>query len=262
VPELLFAERLLQNYGITAPEEIDLEAIAYDQGAFVKYRALDGCEARIIGIGNSAIITIDPNALLERQRFSLAHEIAHWLNDRGTLAYDCKKSDIGPQKTHGGSRESAANRFAGQLLMPDYLFCPLCAKKPLDFLTARELGKRFRTSLTATAIKLVNVGNSPGIVVCHKNERLAWSIAGPDVPKCLQRLWPTLDHDTQAYELHSGELSNENTRPRRIGSESWIDHECANDYNIIEHSIKVALNTVVTLLWWEDESQIRDFDEY
>ena len=43
------AEQLLQELGITEPEEIDLEAIAYYVGATIKRRPLDGCEARIVG---------------------------------------------------------------------------------------------------------------------------------------------------------------------------------------------------------------------
>ena len=42
------AERLLQELGVTEPGEIDLEAIAYHVNARVRYRPLDGCEARIV----------------------------------------------------------------------------------------------------------------------------------------------------------------------------------------------------------------------
>jgi hypothetical protein len=55
---LMPAERLLKELGITEPEEIDLEAIAFHVGARVRYRKLDGCEARIIGRGDAAVITI------------------------------------------------------------------------------------------------------------------------------------------------------------------------------------------------------------
>jgi len=52
------AERLLQELGITEPKEIDLEATAFHLGARVRYRRLEGCEARIIGRNDAAIITI------------------------------------------------------------------------------------------------------------------------------------------------------------------------------------------------------------
>ncbi|MDX8350033.1 hypothetical protein SLH49_18745 [Cognatiyoonia sp. IB215446] len=41
------AERLLKSLGVTEPKEIDLEAIAFDQGAEVRYCNLHGCEADI-----------------------------------------------------------------------------------------------------------------------------------------------------------------------------------------------------------------------
>jgi hypothetical protein len=52
------AERVLQELGISEPTEIDLEAIAFHLGARVRFRRLEGCEARIIGCNDTAIITI------------------------------------------------------------------------------------------------------------------------------------------------------------------------------------------------------------
>ena len=77
------AERLLQDLGISEPQEIDLEAIAFHLGARVRFRKLEGCEARIIGCNDAAIITIDHGCSLTRKRFSLAHEIGHWTHHRG-----------------------------------------------------------------------------------------------------------------------------------------------------------------------------------
>jgi hypothetical protein len=41
---------------VTEPGEIDLEAIAWIRGVRVKFQPLDGCEARIVGVGDSAIL--------------------------------------------------------------------------------------------------------------------------------------------------------------------------------------------------------------
>ena len=86
------AERLLRLYGIVAPGQIDLEVIAFDQGVSVKRRPLTGCEARILGRGDRAIITVDNRQSKTRQRFSTAHELGHWHHHRGkTLA--CRSTD-------------------------------------------------------------------------------------------------------------------------------------------------------------------------
>jgi hypothetical protein len=58
VTAMTVPERLLQDLGVTDPDEIDLEAIAWTMGAEVRYRPLDGCEARILGRDDEAIITV------------------------------------------------------------------------------------------------------------------------------------------------------------------------------------------------------------
>ena len=79
------AEELLQDLGVTEPDEIDLEAIAFYAGARVRYRALDGCEARIVGTNDQAIISVGLHSPRRRQRFSIAHELGHWHHHRGPL---------------------------------------------------------------------------------------------------------------------------------------------------------------------------------
>src|SRR5258708_346293 len=113
-------ERLLKSLGIDRPEDIDLEAVAWSLGAKVKYRPLKSCEARICGYENKAIISVDNRKIPQRQRFSVAHEIGHWIYHRGQLLI-CRASDIG---SFGGFRKGAtspefvADQFASELILP------------------------------------------------------------------------------------------------------------------------------------------------
>ena len=118
------AQEILQKYGVTSPDEIDLEAIAYCENARVRYQNIEGSEARLMGIGNRAIITIDSKSDHNRQRFSLAHELGHWIGDRGTVGKLCKREVIGPNQSNNKINwtEVAANKFASELLMPMFLF--------------------------------------------------------------------------------------------------------------------------------------------
>lgn len=43
------AEALISELGISAPDEIDIEAIAIDSGVEVQYARLNGCEASLVG---------------------------------------------------------------------------------------------------------------------------------------------------------------------------------------------------------------------
>ena len=110
------AEQLLQELGVTEPDEIDLEAIAFHAGARVRYRPLDGCEARIIGRGNAAIITVNAKSPYRRRRFSIAHELGHWHHHRGQSLV-CRVEEYRPH--HALSSERVADAYAADLLMPN-----------------------------------------------------------------------------------------------------------------------------------------------
>jgi hypothetical protein len=99
------AEALLQELGITEPEEIDLEAIAFHVGARVRIRALCGCEAYIVGCGGQALITVNQDSSARRKRFSIAHELGHWRFHRGKTLV-CRVNEYRPRD--GSSPEKVA----------------------------------------------------------------------------------------------------------------------------------------------------------
>jgi Zn-dependent peptidase ImmA (M78 family) len=88
------AERLLMGLGITRPEEIDLDAIAWHLDAAVKYRHMDTADATIVGTPKRAVIAVNSSTNPARQRFSLAHELGHWHYHRGQVLF-CGPADIG-----------------------------------------------------------------------------------------------------------------------------------------------------------------------
>jgi len=51
--------QILADLGIQEPADIDIEAIAEDCAATIRYQPLSGCAARIMGYKDRAIITID-----------------------------------------------------------------------------------------------------------------------------------------------------------------------------------------------------------
>ena len=102
------AERLLQDLGVTEPGEIDLEAIAYHLNATVQYRPLDGCEARIVGHGHRAIITVNARSSPRRNRFSIAHELGHWHHHKGKRLV-CRADDYHPRDETSPERAAVGN---------------------------------------------------------------------------------------------------------------------------------------------------------
>lgn len=144
------AEALLQELGITEPEEIDLETIAYHVGARVRFRPLCGCEAHILGCGGHAIITVKHDSSARRKRFSIAHELGHWRFHRGKTLV-CRVDEYRPRDAQ--SPEKAADGYAADLLMPRYLFAPRAsALGRIAFDSIGRVAEAFKTSLSVTVL--------------------------------------------------------------------------------------------------------------
>src|SRR6516164_11685753 len=149
------AERILLSLGITSPREIDLEAIAWSRGAVVNFRPLEKCEATIVGSQTRAVITVNNRSISERQRFSIAHELGHWHHHRGRVLF-CGQKDVGNPANDANNPEQQADRFASDLILPNYLLGPRISKaRRLTLALVRELREEFQASLTATLLKLV-----------------------------------------------------------------------------------------------------------
>ena len=251
------AEQLLQDLGISDPRDIDLEAIAFDQGAVVKYQSLKGCEARIVGYGDRGIITIDPGNDPFRVRFSIGHELGHWHRHRGRSLM-CRSDEIGNPRRKPQDPERVADSYAADLLMPRYLFDPLA--RQYDHLTVqavRELGDLFDTSLTATAIRLIESRHSPAILICHGRQGRKWFARSPDVP---ERWFPQeqLDPESFASDLLFGP-GDEQAHPRLIGADAWFDRPEAHRYELHEQSVRTADDEILTILRLNNADMLEDW---
>jgi hypothetical protein len=248
VTQLTDAELLLQELGITEPEEIDLEAIAWHVGATVKHRILDGCEARIVGAENRAIITVNAASTLVRQRFSIGHEIGHWRHHRGRTLV-CRSEDI---EGHGdGILERQADAFAANLLMPGYILRPYLSQfKALTFNIIRETANAFNTSLSATAIRLVEYGTWPAILVCNGLSGRKWFVRNRAVP---ERWSPVSELNAESYAfgiLFGDDLDQ--TKPRPIKAHIWFNCWDAKSLEIREQSMRTIDGETLSLLLISD----------
>src|ERR1035437_10380474 len=144
--------QILSDLGIQEPSEIDIEAIAEDCEATIRYKKLSGCAARIMGFNGRAIITIDVDCPRPRQRFSAGHELGHWMRDRGQIAFQCKDKTF-VKEWSSENPETRENRYASDLLLPGKMFRANASRRPITFETVKDLSKLFCPSLTATAIR-------------------------------------------------------------------------------------------------------------
>lgn len=248
------AEALLRDLGVTEPEDIDVEAIAWYLGAKVRYRELQSCEARIIGRGDRAIITVDERVLPARRRFSVAHELGHWRHHRGRCLV-CRADEIGDRRRSASDPERVADGYASDLLLPRYILDPLLRKMRSPTLAGvRDLAKRFETSLTATIIKILEADQFPMMLICHGQGGRRWFDAAPSVDR---RWFPKaeLDPESYAFDLLFGEAVEE-PRPRKVGADAWFDRAGAHAFEVLEQSYRLPNREVATIIILTDAKML------
>lgn len=248
------AERLLSGFGITEPKDIDLDAIAWLRGAKVRYRPLAGCEARIFGAGDQAVISVNINSSRQRRRFSLAHELGHWEHHRGKLLF-CRRQDISDTQT-SSVFERVANRYAADLLMPGFLFDPLSAtQQRVDFAAVDGLATAFDVSRIAAAIRLVERSRFAAFIICHGPTGRRWFNRSTHVP---ERWFPhdQLDPRSGAFNIQFGTAADQ-ASPRRVTAAAWFGRD-AERYEIIEQTVRGVGADTITLLQFTDPKMLSD----
>lgn len=246
------AEALLRSLGITSPDEIDLEAIAWSMGAKVREAELPSCEARIIGFQDRAIITVRNSGDPRRRRFSIGHELGHWIHHRGRSSI-CRSNDIGNPGA-ASQLEKQADRFAADLLMPRFLFGPLVSqlKRP-SFEGIDELATAFSTSRLATSLRCIEMGSWPTVLICHGTSGRRWFKRAASVP---DDWFPREDIDSSSpsFPILFGNV--ERTTSQGVAASLWFNRGDSNRYSITEQSLKAHGGMMLTLLTLTDPKML------
>ena len=242
------AERILLRCGVTAPEHIDLEAIAADMGAKVVYCPLGGCEARLVAKDDHAIIRVSSNGTNGRQRFSLAHELAHWVCDRDTGNFLCALEDMSPQSAASKEVETRANGFASQLILPSYLVDPWMVGRKASLGMASDMGYEFNSSLTAAAIKLIQRTDAAACLVCHTQTGVRWhSRSRSFLSQSDLHVRPELHQETDAFQQAFGG-SKEMSKVKQEPADRWLSGKDIFRLQVKTQSNRISDGTVLTMI--------------
>lgn len=169
------ALRCIKRFGISEPKEIDLESIAWAMGIEVRESTLRSAEAQLLRMGKHGIIRLRSGMSDQpRGRFSIGHELGHWsLHGMASQYWICSPENI--HQYAGGRLEVEANAFASELLMPTPLFRPICRGRSTDFSLADELASKFRTSLQATVLRMIDESDEAAVAVLTDGKRVCWA---------------------------------------------------------------------------------------
>jgi len=122
------------------------------------------------------------NIMTPRIRFSFAHELGHYFIDEHRHVLESGKSLHHPSHyiiQQKDPVEEEADYFASCLLMPANKFHKYCGGK-FSFSTIETLQKIFRTSLSATLIRYIDLGDTPIMMVCTKKGIIKYNWCSED----------------------------------------------------------------------------------
>lgn len=246
----VLAARTIEEFGIDAPEHIRLEDLAWALGAEIVVGDLDGAAARLTRNGDRAVIRVSKKIDNEgHRRFSVAHELGHLvLKHPGDHVVLCAEGDLHDFGGKRAVREAAANAFAAELLMPAVLARKRCEVSPVHFNLVRGLAADFKTSLTAAAIRFVQLTSERCALVYSEDGCRRWFARS-------ENFWPFLEI---GQALSPSSLADDffkkgvvPDRSETIDADAWSTAAAEKGLEEIrEHSVALpSLNAVLSLLW-------------
>ena len=173
------ARQLLWDSGYDILVGVDLTELVLGLDLYYQELPLKGCDGKIeySKSGKTVMVTINSETRYgPRKRFSIAHEIGHYLlghnklhcDNDGTL--DCYRK---------GHQEAEANEFASELLMPTPVFCKALEGERFSPRLMQEVADFFGTSVSSVVYRYVTCGKHPVACVYSYKGKVVWMRKSP-----------------------------------------------------------------------------------
>jgi hypothetical protein len=172
-----FARILLSRLKMLDTGAVDLEELTRAIGLKIREVDSDTFEGALVRIPNRPVGRIAVSSGIRepgRKRFTIGHEIGHYvLPGHGQSV--CQTKEIESWSKAISAQELAANRFASELLMPTEAVGRTLRAQWATFEAAKEISNQFQTSLTAAAMKCMNVTDENCVLVVSDSGVIQWT---------------------------------------------------------------------------------------
>lgn len=244
------------------PVPVEDIAIALDISE-VRTGSFDGFEGMLLTDQARSVGAILANTRrgLRRARFTIAHELGHFLLEHHVLSYEtgfrCRAQDL--RETRESRRhqkqETQANQFAIGLLAPVKAVDKYLSQDP-DLRDAQQLRDALDVSLEACLRRLVERRPEPLAAIWSKDARVRYWHKSNDFPFIQLKQGDRLPQTTQAFRVHADSKSGF-TAFLESPPMAWTSRD---DIEIFEQTRLSPSGHAVTLLWADNEAR-DDVDE-
>jgi Zn-dependent peptidase ImmA (M78 family) len=249
------ANEVLDELQITGPEDLQLlSQIAFARGAIVREDQLVGAEARLTYLRGTSIITVSSNIISpERKRFSICHELGHL--EMHPRLFLCTENDISDRDfAEKENDEFQANQFASAFLLPSRFVERIFIENIPTFDLIRDIASNYRTSLAATALRMIDFSQEPVAVAYSEKGKIKWFKGTDDFMKMevFVNVRAPVNPNTNAGRLFRGKEIRDGWREEPANC--WLrEGDYREDATIKESSIHMPnYDAVLTLLWIDE----------
>jgi Zn-dependent peptidase ImmA (M78 family) len=244
------ALKLLERYGISRPDEICVEDIAWDLGIEITCEPLSGAEAYLVRIGDVGEITLSDQLVeVGSQRFAVGHEIGHWqMHKEISQLFFCTADDL--RDYRHSDPELEANTFASELLMPKFMIDPKLLTGEPSWGAIRALAEQFSVITISAAIRYADLAREPVMAVFSDGTNVRW---WRENRTRMDGLWleskQPLSEDCVAY--HQARDGSVDCSLVPVPWDAWFPHVPASeDEELFELTAKIdEKGTMMSVLW-------------
>lgn len=236
---------IARELGITEIKEVDNDG-------FVGLLATT--KSKIYGIINISTSIREKS----KRRFTITHELGHFLITTHGTNYQCTLDDINTfrqDKPH----EYEADTFAAELLMPEDYFKKDIYPKSLSKKLLVSIAEKYGSSLTSTFIRYKELTEEKVAVILSENGLIKWGF-GSNNFRLNKMRGDKLHEYSYAIDFFNGDLPPDDFET--VDIDAWFDASSfRNEMEAKELSVPLPrYNQVLTMLWAYEKDH--DIDEY
>ncbi|HTN21953.1 MAG TPA: ImmA/IrrE family metallo-endopeptidase [Pelobium sp.] len=188
-----------------------------------------------------------------RCRFTLAHELGHYIIDSHRIGLKLGLLEPFPSKTNQKQFyeiEREADYFASCLLIPESRFKEDVIKKKFSFELIQSLCNKYKVSVTACAFRFAQIGNHPIMIIYSENGFVKWKMESDDFPYKYILNNKAIPVNTIMGEYFSKPSKRDVYTTEKVWALDWFDYVGDEDINRVfyEHCIPYK-NKALSIIW-------------
>lgn len=240
---------------------------------------VDSCEGMLVRNPNDTAewgIFYNGKASPERRRFTIAHELGHFILHRGQQqSFNCDKESVYSGVDTIRAIEREADDFAGNLLMPGDLLRDWISNQRIDLHVLSALAKRFQVSFEALCIRFIKFTTQRAILVYWDNGYVKYEWRSSSAVKTRARIRRNADPAEPLFGTLAADASvDQEWDGTEMSAAIWCPEEAQHmTLREFKHSYS-ARDRILTLLllesaeprrWdrsWKDEDGFDSYDQF